>query len=195
MADRLSTLITYFLSFHFNFQVRVSELSDFFFFFCTVGFDSEIFGFSCLSNTVLEFFHLHGFLSPFMSATQESLWHWCSWFTSCILILYSSVLHFSDPSFCSFLTSEILPLGLQELTNKVSIKFLYVFSTSFLTKVLKLLLSLSSPITTVLLSPEALSNVDVPFYIYFITSTGVVVTGSYLLVTYCSFQNILLHLP
>lgn len=106
-----------------------------------------------------------------MSATQESLWHCYYWFTSCILILYSSDLHFSDPCSCPFLTSEILLLGLQELTNKISVKFLYSQHLPW-TKVFTLLLSLSSPVRTVLLSPEALSNIDVPSCICLITSTG-----------------------
>ena len=58
IADRFSILITYFLLFHFNFQVKVSELRDLGEGLGRVGFDSEKFGFSCLSNTVLEFFHL-----------------------------------------------------------------------------------------------------------------------------------------
>lgn len=106
-----------------------------------------------------------------MSATQESLWHCNCWFTSSILILYSPVLHFSDPSFCPFLTSEILLLGLQELTNKISVKFLYSQHLPW-TEVFKLLLSLSSPVRTVLPSPETLSNVGIPSCICLITSTG-----------------------
>lgn len=71
MADTI--LIAYFLSFHFNFQVKVSERRDFGGGRGTAGFDGEKFEFSCLSNTVLEFFPLAFLICIYVSYTRKPL--------------------------------------------------------------------------------------------------------------------------
>lgn len=72
ITDSLSILTMFFPFFHFNIQVRMNEPRNFFFLFCIVGFDNKKFGFSCLTNADLEFFHLCAFCPRLCSLHKKT---------------------------------------------------------------------------------------------------------------------------
>lgn len=187
MTDLVSYL---FFSFHFNIQVRVSEPSDFF---CTVGFDGKkvwIFLF-CLMQSQSFFVFIFFLIPIYVSYTRKPK----------TMIPLVQLLHSYPTLLCPllfrhqfypFLTFETLPLSLQELTNKTSIKLLYSQHLPQ-TKVYKILLmSLAHPKGQYCLLLKLFEVLIFPYYLYVIrTGCG---EGD-LLVPYCSFQIIFLPLP